>query len=374
MKSVLFLSSWYPSRVHSTLGNFVNFHAQSVSLRNKVNLLYITPDDDASGYELDHFKDGNLTTTIVYFKRGYFKYFNYWFAFLKGINFLLKEKKVSFDIVHMNVMLPAVWQAIYFKLIFKLPFIVSEHWHGFQDLPRYKISMLKKVMVKYSFKSAYAICPVSKQLKESMEKSGFNSNFKVIPNVVDTDLFNIGDEKNKEFTFLHVSTLEDSIKNISGIIEAFKEVNTPNCKLKIVGDGKTDWIHQIVNDYQLNDRIIINGEKTHQEIAKEMQMANAFVLFSNIESFSLVIIEALSCGIPIISTNVGVVKEIYNKSMGKLVQVNNIIDLTSAMKNVIDNYANYNPKSIREYAVNNYSFQKVGDQFNELYNEILKNN
>ena len=88
MKSILFLSSWYPSRVHSTLGNFVNYHAQSVSLKHNVNILYITPDKDVGSYELDHFKNENLTTTIVYFKKGYFKYINYWLAFLKGLNSL----------------------------------------------------------------------------------------------------------------------------------------------------------------------------------------------------------------------------------------------------------------------------------------------
>ena len=373
MKSVLFLSSWYPSRVHSTLGNFVSYHAQSVALKHKVNLLYITPYDDLVGYELDHFKNENLTTTIVYFKRGYFKYFNYWLAFIKGLNFLIKEKKISFDLVHMNIMIPAVWQAIYLNLILKLPFIVSEHWHGFQDFNINKVSMLKKVMVKYAFKSAYAICPVSNHLKESMEKSGFKSNFKVIPNVVNTDLFKINTKKSSQFTFLHVSTLKDDIKNVSGIIDAFKQINVPNCKLKIVGDGKTDWIHQMVNDYQLKDLIIVEGEKTHQEIAKEMQMANAFILFSNIENLPLVLIEAMSTGIPVIATKVGGVTELVNDDLGLLIEKRNTIELANAMKFIMENYSKYDSSKIRNYAVNNFSYENVGDQFNELYNKMIKN-
>tara|TARA_B100001287_G_scaffold39130_1_gene28321 strand:+ start:29873 stop:30994 length:1122 start_codon:yes stop_codon:yes gene_type:complete len=373
MKSILFLSSWYPSRVHSTLGNFVNYHAQSVSLKHNVNILYITPDKDVGSYELDHFKNENLTTTIVYFKKGYFKYINYWLAFLKGLNFLIKEKKNSFDLVHMNVMLPAVWQAIYLKLFFKLPFIVSEHWHGFQNLSINDLPIFKKLFVKFAFKSAYAVCPVTNQLKNAMEKSGFKSNFKVIPNVVDTSLFKISDEKYKEFTFLHVSTLQDNIKNVSGIIEAFKHIKVPSCKLKIVGDGKTDWIHQMVNDYQLKDHIIVEGEKTHQEIANEMQMVNAFVLFSNIENLPLVIIEAMASGIPIIATRVGGLTKLISDDFGLLVKKGDIKELVNGMKFVMENYNKYNSSKIREYAVSNFSLEVVGNQFDKLYSKMIKN-
>ena len=88
MKNVLFLSSWYPSRVHSTLGNFVRYHALAASKYNSVNVLYIVADDMVSDYEIEHFKDKELNTTIVYFKRGIFKYLNYFIAFLKGFKFI----------------------------------------------------------------------------------------------------------------------------------------------------------------------------------------------------------------------------------------------------------------------------------------------
>jgi glycosyltransferase involved in cell wall biosynthesis len=374
MKSILFLSSWYPSRVHATLGNFVNYHANSVGFKNKVNVLYIVPDDHINDYELDHYKSGNVTTTIVYFKRGIFKYYNYWKAFQKGFTFLIKYKKLKFDIIHMNIMFPAVWQAIFLKWRLQIPFIASENWHGFQDLSRYNISSLKKLMLKIAFKSAHTICPVSKQLKDGMENGGFKANYKVIPNVVNTDLFKINSKKNSQFTFLHVSTLDDSIKNVTGIIKGFEELKNSTCKLKIVGDGETDWIHQLVKESKLEDQILIEGEKTYEEIAVEMQMANAFVLFSNIENLPLVLIEAMATGIPFIATKVGGIPELFKDNLGLLIEKGDIKALIYSMNYIVDNYANYNPTEIRDYAVNNYSYQKVGDQFNELYNEILKNN
>ena len=50
MKNVLFLSSWYPSRVHTTLGNFVRYHALAASKYNSINVLYIVADDNVKDY------------------------------------------------------------------------------------------------------------------------------------------------------------------------------------------------------------------------------------------------------------------------------------------------------------------------------------
>ena len=167
----------------------MNYHAQAVCIKNNVNVLYIMPDDQINGYEIDHFIDGDITTTIVYFKRGLIKYINYWLAFIKGYNFLINKKKCKFDLVHMNIMHPAIWQALYLKWKYKLPYIVSENWHGFQDLSIYKIGIFSRLLIKKGFNNSFAICPVSQQLKNSMINSGFKANYKLIPNVVNTQFF-----------------------------------------------------------------------------------------------------------------------------------------------------------------------------------------
>ena len=93
MKNVLFLSSWYPSRVHTTLGNFVRYHALAASKYNSINVLYIVADDNVKDYEIKYFQDHELKTTIVYFKRGIFKYLNYFVAFTKGFHFVKEKNK-----------------------------------------------------------------------------------------------------------------------------------------------------------------------------------------------------------------------------------------------------------------------------------------
>ena len=369
MKNILFLSSWFPSKVHSTLGNFVKYHALAASKFNNIYVLYVIADDSINSYQIDSFNENNISITIVYFKRGFIKYLNYLVAFRKGLKFIISKKAIKIDLVHMNIMHPGIWQALYLKFFYKLPFIVSENWHGFQDLSKYHLSYLQTKLIEMGFKKSSMICPVSNQLKKCMVNAGFKADFSIIPNVVNTNIFNFQNDKvpNKFFTFLHISTLDDSIKNVSGIIDAFEKLEQPNLILKIVGDGPVDWIIDRVKTLKSSNNIIVSREMKHQDIAKEMQFADVFVLFSNIENLPLVLIESISCGTPFISSNVGGVAELHNNELGVLVEAGNVEELTIEMNNIIKNFNKYNPQKIGQFAIDQYSDEVVGKKFNDLY-------
>lgn len=371
MKNVLFLSSWYPSRVHTTLGNFVRYHALAASKYNSINVLYIVADDNVKDYEINYFQDHELKTTIVYFKRGIFKYLNYFVAFTKGFQFVKEKNKLKFDIVHMNIMHPGIWQALYLKWRYKIPYVVSENWHGFQDLAKYNLSFLEMKLIKIGIRFSSVISPVSKQLKNCMINANYQAKYQIIPNVVDTDKFHIGelDSNKNNFTFLHVSTLDDSIKNVSGIIDAFEKIKHKNMVLKIIGDGPVDWIIKKVSTLKTKNTVVVESEKTHDQIAKEMQKADVFVLFSNIENLPLVLIESISSGTPFIAAKVGGIPELFNNELGRLVDAGSIDQLLSEMNFMVENPNFFNPSRIRSFAIKNYSNEEVGKKFNDLYIE-----
>ena len=371
MKNVLFLSSWYPSRVHTTLGNFVRYHALAASKYNSINVLYIVADDNVKDYEIKYFQDHELKTTIVYFKRGIFKYLNYFVAFTKGFHFVKEKNKLKFDIVHMNIMHPGIWQALYLKWRYKIPYVISENWHGFQDLAKYNLSFLEMKLIKIGIRFSSVISPVSKQLKNCMINANYQAKYQIIPNVVDTDKFHIGelDTNKNNFTFLHVSTLDDSIKNVSGIIDAFEKIKHKNMVLKIIGDGPVDWIIKKVSTLKTKNTVIVESEKTHDQIAEEMQKADVFVLFSNIENLPLVLIESISSGTPFIATKVGGIPELFNNELGRLVDAGSIDQLLSEMNFMVKNPDFFNPSRIRSFAIKNYSNEEVGKKFNDLYIE-----
>ena len=350
----------------------MSYHAKAVSKTNQVHVLYIIADDSIKDYEIVSESNGEIQTTIVYFKRGFFKYLNYFIAFLKGLKFVTKD--FDFDLVHMNIMHPAIWQALYIKWVKKTPYLVSENWHGFQNLKNEKIGFIQSILIKIGFKNAYAICPVSEQLLKGMKDQGLNANYHVVPNVVNTKLFKpVSRINSTKFKFLHVSTLDDDIKNVSGIIQAFSKLQNEKATLKIIGEGDKSYIIDLINKYKLNDKIELEGEKTYNEIAIEMQNANAFVLFSNIENLPLVLIEAMSTGMPIITTNVGGIPEIFNSFAGYMIKPKEEEELYLSMKNMIANYNQFDYKKISNYAIQHFSNEKVAESFNVLYHKMTKN-
>ena len=190
-------------------------------------------------------------------------------------------------------------------------------------------------------------------------------------NVVNTDVFNFQNNKpaTKFFTFLHISTLDDSIKNVSGIIDAFEKIKHKNMVLKIIGDGPIDWIIKKVSTLKTKNTVLVESEKTHDQIALEMQKADVFVLFSNIENLPLVLIESISSGTPFIATKVGGIPELFNNELGRLVDAGSIDQLLSEMNFMVENPNFFNSSNIRSYAIKNYSNEEVGKKFNDLYIE-----
>ncbi len=374
-KSILFLSSWYPSKNHTTLGNFIQFHAEAVATHNKVYTLYLSSSDNDHDLLIDNKVINQVDTTIVYFKKTKWKkHLDRLKAFKKGIDYLIQEKKIKFDCVHMNIIHPSGWQALYLNKKYNIPYIISENWHGFQDLSKYKIGFYRKRLIKNVIENASFVCPVSNQLKNAIQSNNYKANYEIVPNVVDVERFKPAERKQHSFTFLHVSTLTDEIKNISGILYSYAQLEHKNILLKIIGDGETDWIKEKAKSLNIPDNaILIETEKTHNEIAIAMQQADCFVLFSNIENLPLVIIESMACGLPIITTDVGGISEHMDESKGKMIAARDTDSLTKNMNFMILNSAKYNSEAIRNYAIENFGNESISRQFNDLYNRAIDN-
>jgi glycosyltransferase involved in cell wall biosynthesis len=98
-----------------------------------------------------------------------------------------------------------------------------------------------------------------------------------------------------------------------------------------------------------------------------MQQAHAFVLFSNHENFPCVVVEALCCGLPVITSIVGGVAEAINTENGILITKEDQEQLTNAMLHMIENYKHYNRAEIAKAAAEKYSYATIAKQFVQLY-------
>jgi glycosyltransferase involved in cell wall biosynthesis len=379
--NVLFISSWYPNKFEPTNGNFIERHAQAAAMYANVSALHVLAHPSVKKTTIDAQTINGIFTVYVYYpKKKSVPIIGRFVSLVKKI----KAYKIGYkhllnytskpDIIHSNITYPNSIFAWYMKITNGIPYLISEHWTIYLPINKNKLSYSIRFISKIIAKKANYITPVSEDLKNAMQQLGFKTKYKVVPNVVDTQLFKPLIQNHPKKQILHVSTLKDEHKNISGILETIKELRLERTDftLKIVGDGDIKPHQKYAEQLGLdNETVSFEGEKTIEEIALLMQHSDIFLLFSNYENLPCVIIEAISCGLPVISSDVGGIKEMLDKETGILVPPKNKKALKKALHNMLDNLHLYNKHKMHQKAINKYSKDVIGSTFLTIYTEIL---
>lgn len=370
--NVLFLCSWYPSRVLPSNGDFIQRHAEAVALQHKVTVVHVITDDNLNErIEVSETKINEIRTLIAYFKPSKNPVIKF-FRFIKAYKLLLK-KVDYFDIMHVNKFYPVGLFAYWIKKRKNTPYIISEH-HSLYHKPYCdKIGFIEKIVSKVIVKNASFICPVSEDLTIAIQKFGLKGHFYNVPNVVDIKRFRAKEKTEEVFTLLHVSSMVE-IKNIDGILRVIKRLESKIDKFKfsLIGGNAEDFIKKAKKlDLNLTN-ILFKNQVSHKEIVTYFQKADVFLLFSLSENQPCVILESFSCGTPVISTNVGGVSENFPTDFGILIQSKNEDELLEAILKLYTDFKVASPKVMHEYVVNNFSKEQICKEFSELYFKSLK--
>ena len=368
---ILFLNSWYPSRVLPINGDFIQRHAEAVSLEHQVTSIHIITDPNCKqSIEIVKKEINGINTIIGYLKPAQN-------PILKGYLFFRAYKKVLqevglIDIVHLNVLYPFGIFALHLKWFRKKPFIISEHWTGYQRHSNNTVGFIQKFTSRIITKNASYVCPVSKNLEDSMVLNGLKGNYKVIPNVVDTEIFVPKENVTDRFTMLHVSSMVNVHKNVEGILNVVSKLkeNIPNFQLYLVGNGSNTY-NSLITDLSLNENVIVIDQIDHSRIAHFMQQSNIFILFSNYENLPCVILESFSCGLPVISTNVGGIAEYFPDNFGQLIPKNDKNALLKAITSYHSDDAKHSKIKMHKYVKSNFSPAIICNNFTELYIKSL---
>lgn len=377
--NILFLASWYPNRIEPQNGNFIQRHAEAVLTNCNVAALYVISDHETKGYEVEKQWVNGIFEVVVYYKKTdkllpFLKYRRYLEAHRLGFEAILEDFK-KIDLTHLNVFYPAGIFALLLKKQFDIPFIITEHWTAFLDSNPYKFNLFEKYHILKIGKAASMICPVSDDLKKALQRFGIEGPFKVVPNVVDTDLFNFSEKENSDLIkILHVSTLNDAHKNVVGILNVINKLREKRTdfRLTLAGNKYGDKHSNYAKTLGIPPKMLdIREEIPLEEIAEIMRQQDIFILFSNYENLPCVISEAHASGMFVIATDVGGVSEMIDEQNGFLIAAKDETALYEKLNEALDHFPNYNPKAIRAAAIERYSYQSVADQFLTIYSEIL---
>jgi N-acetylgalactosamine-N,N'-diacetylbacillosaminyl-diphospho-undecaprenol 4-alpha-N-acetylgalactosaminyltransferase len=221
--------------------------------------------------------------------------------------------------------------------------------------------MFSKFMVMYSYKRADLILANSYAIQTDLiENFKIKTPVRVVYNPVDLQLIKSNAAEEPEFVFekdiFHFITVGNlrKEKNQLLLIQAFFILKNLPCKLLIVGAGvMEEELKQKVKDLGLIDKIVFCGFDKNP--FKYVNRSDCFVLSSNVEGFPNVLIEALACGKPVISTDCSSGprellapdtdlhhRAINNYEIGEygiLTPVKDVISLANAMKKMMEDKA-----------------------------------
>jgi N-acetyl-alpha-D-glucosaminyl L-malate synthase BshA len=252
---------------------------------------------------------------------------------------IIKVAKASeLDLIHSHYAIPHAMSAYMAREIIKIPYVVTLHG---SDVHTLGLDPAYKPVVKYTVEKADAVTAVSEFLKKKAhEELGIEREIHVIPNFIDTSTFGQvtgvrlvvesgcvslrGEEEAFELCpddkiILHASNFR-SVKRVVELVEIMRLVvdDIPNARLVIAGDGPTRIeVERKIEELKLCNNIHLLGIKSNmQEI---MCSADVFALNSTLEGMPLVLLEAMSCKLPVITTPAGGIPELVRPGIDGVV-------------------------------------------------------
>lgn len=194
-----------------------------------------------------------------------------------------------------------------------------------------------------------------------------------IPFGVDENLFYPNKQKSERpFPILITIGSGVDVKGYNFMLEAINQIRKkyPDLMLNICGRDDKGKLRNLVNKLDLNDNVLIKGFVDYENIPVELNKADIFVLGSLYESQNMSLIEAAFCGLPVVSTRVGIADEIA----GNLVNPGNAEQLIKILLEVIDKYVDEYKKASSKIPElkEKFSLIKSVNRFVELYKSFDK--
>lgn len=383
---VLLLPSWYTDENNPLRGIFFKEQAEALEKSGvEVIVLSITL-NDIRKYFRGEIKKGleiSIENGVKVYRYNTFNYFPklqelYFRYYSKLINKLVKfivKNEGDIDIVHIHSALDA---GISYSLSdVELPYVITEH------SSKYARNMLNSTQKKYlpkAFDGAEVVIAVGEGLKKSISKYSNSEKIKIIPNLVKMPKVDFIKEENnlenKKIRLFSLGFLTHN-KGMDLIIEAY---NLGKDKLKdvqiFIGGSGSEFenLRNLIIKYKLEDNIILLGELNREEVAKNMEACDAFILSSRHETFGIVFIEAMYYGKPVIASKTGGIETFIDEKCGILVESGNINEIKNAMINMKENYYKYDNEFIKDFCKKNFSEEVIANELISLYRKVISEN
>jgi len=368
---VLVVSDWYPDAAEDGAGSFVRQQALAVARDHEVTVLHLRGRRSGAGRpRLVETADGPLRTLRVAYANPP--------APATAVNVLavavalrrLRRTGHGPQLVHAHEF-TAGFAALVAGRRPRLPLIVSEHS---SIVTLGELDRASEGIARRTFAAADLVCPVSEGQRRLLDAGGWLRRAEVVPNVVDTERFRpSGAAPPAGPARILVVAAFDPVKGIGDLVEAagLLAATRSDFRIDVVGDGPLrGTLERRAEQLGLGSRLVFHGARPRDDVAARMQQASFAVVPSRYDTFSVVLSEAMACGLPVVATSVGGIPERVHAGNGLLCQAGDPAALAAAIARMIEGHRGYDRRAIAAAVRATLSADVLRARWGELYARV----
>ncbi len=221
---------------------------------------------------------------------------------------------------------------------------------------------------------ASIVCGISPGMVTALDRT-FGVAAKLISLYVDNDIFFPEPQRSGPPRFICIGAPART-KGMDILIEAMRIVTDkfPDAHLTLVDDiPERSWLESLIEEHQLGKHIEFTGAVSHEQIPELMHRSHVLVSASRWESLGMTILEALSCGRPVVATRTAGSNFILNDEMGYLVSQENPVELANAMIDAYDTRAKFKPEELHKSIQSRFGKELILGEWMDIYLRLSNN-
>lgn len=290
---------------------------------------------------------------------------------------LMRAMTAPPDLIHAHLAYPDGLAAAHLGRRLGCPVIISVHGHDVRELP--DANPRWRRLVAAALEASSAVIASSADVRTRLLDLGTpESKIHFVPQGVDCQLFRPDATRTPGdggWQLLYVGRF-DTRKGLEVLLEAIPLLRRrDDLRLKLIGgspvSGATDAFRAHVDRLELTDCVEFADQLPWTAMPAQMAAADLLVLPSFYDSFGIVLIEAMACGLPVVATRCGGPEDIVVDEVGKLVKVGDAESLAAGIEAVLDRYDQYDREEIRRRAEERYDYRRLAARIVEIYQKTI---
>ena len=367
---VVVLTDWFPTVRDPVGGIFVRDQALAAATITRLVLLL----DDADGAAGDALTEGTgLRVQAVRRRRWRPSVVDTAMRVLHTARAVRNLRYGGFqvDVLHAHEFFAAGLVAVLVGRLLGIPVVVSEH-HG--DFVERRIAGRDALVARFVFRNAAVVCPVSDVLACALREFQPAARLCVVPNVVDVKAFETATQRRERPTGAVCRLLfigrPDLQKGADLLLDVAQLLSSRGADftLDVVGQPvRLDVFRADLELRGLSGTVRVRGALSRPELAEEMRAADLLLVTSRAETFGVVIAEAVSAGLPVVATRVGIAPEILDAQAGIIVATNDVYEFTAAVERAVTRLGCWDTSASAECVRRDYSESAVALRWGAVY-------